>query len=497
MTEELPTAESELRIAVTAARTLLAYAVQSRVPMQGAIDLKSLTKAIESADASLKTSGPLDDAVRAEFWIQYDKLAALMTPVTAQSILATREVSQAGWLTSWSWPAPWLALVGVALFAVAAYLQGYWATGTDLLVQVEKLEAPRKAALDALIQPRMDVASAEQKAKQARTRLTELQAAITIVPPAADAAASAAPAKSRSAPRGVAPVAAPNPSNADSKAKTEPAEALETYRIEAPNVRAEIKAHELAKIDAESRFGAASAVLSGHTQVARSSALALHDWCRWLCDRGWIKKEEADRASVVAELESLRAAREQDRRHARVLRGSRQCVANGASLITPPDSVECTLDAQDKSLGTPIANLESKLRELDDAQIRSITQHARSVVERLGGYIIPMLMGTLGALVFLLRSIVNAIGNTTYLGTSFAFAVIHISLGSAAGLLGRLLIPASGGTALAGLSPFALAFSFGYGVQLLFTFLDKLIGTFTVATPPPIRPAPAAPPSPS
>jgi hypothetical protein len=97
---------------------------------------------------------------------------------------------------------------------------------------------------------------------------------------------------------------------------------------------------------------------------------------------------------------------------------------------------------------------------------------------------IPLLLGLLGAYSFVLRSMSLEIKNRTFAPGSVLQHVVRLSLGAMAGLVvGWLVDPASVELAGSKLSPYmgawALAFVAGYSIELVFTFLDKIVSAFS------------------
>jgi hypothetical protein len=114
------------------------------------------------------------------------------------------------------------------------------------------------------------------------------------------------------------------------------------------------------------------------------------------------------------------------------------------------------------------------------------SQAARIVLQPIQLYILPLLYGLLGASAYVLRSITREIKELTYTTNSNARYRLRIQLGSLAGLaVGWFLFipPDSVGAgslfSFKELSPLALSFLTGYGVELLFAAMDKLVAAFS------------------
>ena len=103
----------------------------------------------------------------------------------------------------------------------------------------------------------------------------------------------------------------------------------------------------------------------------------------------------------------------------------------------------------------------------------------------LSGYLLPMLYGLLGACAFVLRKLSDEIDKLTYANDARVRYSLRLNIGLLAGLaVGWFIKPGTGEASLVSLSPLALAFVAGYGSDLFFVALDKIVQAFA--------PAPAA-----
>jgi hypothetical protein len=95
-------------------------------------------------------------------------------------------------------------------------------------------------------------------------------------------------------------------------------------------------------------------------------------------------------------------------------------------------------------------------------------------------YVLPLLYGLLGAFAFVLRKLSDPVGKLTYAHDTRVSYTLRLHIGALSGLAVGWFIngntPSSGLTAL---SPLALAFAAGFGSDLLFTALDKVISAFS------------------
>jgi hypothetical protein len=118
------------------------------------------------------------------------------------------------------------------------------------------------------------------------------------------------------------------------------------------------------------------------------------------------------------------------------------------------------------------------------ASIRAV---AGQFIDVLQKWLLPLLYGALGAMVFVVRTLSMQARDRLFRKEAQISLVLRVFLGTISGLaIGWFWNQDTASTATAGgamslstLSPFALAFIAGYGVELFFALLDKIIATFT------------------
>lgn len=97
----------------------------------------------------------------------------------------------------------------------------------------------------------------------------------------------------------------------------------------------------------------------------------------------------------------------------------------------------------------------------------------------LAGYFLPMLYGLLGACAFVLRKLSDEIDKLTYAHDARVRYSLRLNIGLLSGLaVGWFIKPGVGDAGLVSLSPLALAFVAGYGSDLFFVALDKIVAAF-------------------
>jgi hypothetical protein len=119
----------------------------------------------------------------------------------------------------------------------------------------------------------------------------------------------------------------------------------------------------------------------------------------------------------------------------------------------------------------------------NSASIRAV---GGQIVEVMQKWFLPLLYGSLGALVFVVRTLSIQARDRLFRKEGLVSLNLRVVLGAISGLaIGwfwtRNPQPTDGATptSISTLSPFALAFVAGYSVELFFTLLDKITSTFT------------------
>lgn len=121
--------------------------------------------------------------------------------------------------------------------------------------------------------------------------------------------------------------------------------------------------------------------------------------------------------------------------------------------------------------------------QIESAKIRTV---AGQVVDVLQKWVLPLLYGALGAMVFVVRTLSVQARDRLFRREALVSLVLRVFLGMISGLaIGWFWssdpkgATTAGAMSLSTLSPFALAFVAGYGVELFFALLDKIVSTFT------------------
>ncbi|HEX6142361.1 MAG TPA: hypothetical protein VFZ01_06565 [Geminicoccaceae bacterium] len=101
-------------------------------------------------------------------------------------------------------------------------------------------------------------------------------------------------------------------------------------------------------------------------------------------------------------------------------------------------------------------------------------------LEFLSSYLLPALYGLLGACAFVLRQLSDDIGRLRFASDIKGQYTLRLNIGLLAGLaVGWFIQPDQEASVVANLPPLALAFVAGYGSDLLFAVLDRIVQAFT------------------
>jgi hypothetical protein len=105
--------------------------------------------------------------------------------------------------------------------------------------------------------------------------------------------------------------------------------------------------------------------------------------------------------------------------------------------------------------------------------------NSKSALAVFSQYVLPLLYGLLGALAYILRTLSSEIQNVTFTRGSEIRYSLRWPLGMLGGVTVGLFFDPAELTGFAAITPLGLAFLAGYGVELLFTGLDRMVGAFS------------------
>lgn len=131
------------------------------------------------------------------------------------------------------------------------------------------------------------------------------------------------------------------------------------------------------------------------------------------------------------------------------------------------------------------ARLASWLVWLPSEQLEVSLATLEIVLDFLATYVLPALYGLLGACAFVLRQLSTDISELRFANDLRVRYTLRLNIGLLAGLaVGWFITPDQGASVIANLSPLALAFVAGYGSDLLFAVLDRIVTAFSTPQEP-------------
>ena len=131
-----------------------------------------------------------------------------------------------------------------------------------------------------------------------------------------------------------------------------------------------------------------------------------------------------------------------------------------------------------------LGTIDCKAAITTDDPYRALKQSllkARFALDALQRYVLPLLYGLLGACLYVLRSLAQDIRNQSFTRDLVVVYHLRMVMGALAGsiMVWLFLDVIKDEASLKALTPPALAFVVGYGVEILFAFLDRIIEAFS------------------
>ena len=413
--------------ALNDALVLVAFTAQSRRNFQKE-SLVALTLAAETlSEGRRKKVTPTAEEL-GKFWAAYDDLAAAAAPANAQSIRATIAFSQKRFPESLFSATGANGLIALIAFFACVALQGFWSAGRDLVAKVDAFDAD-KTKMQTRIRDMDAVRSrAGERYLQLRGRLCQEKDKCT-----GDAT-----------------------SPTDGAADLPKLPESPTKEDDAMRIRAEAQ---LAYADFMDKRASGKELHAQHEQIRLSALEMEHSVLKW-----------RDSSYSVCRVLIGVCPIEPDKPKEPTGFAPRTAARHSAD----------TLVASNSTFFGPTANVPIETSDAGENEraFRDTLQQIRVNLRSIGDYWIPMSMGLLGAMTFILRSLTIQLREFAYVPRSMSVSVIRICLGAVAGVFGALLSPTTEG-ALKGLPPLFVPFVFGYGIEILFSLMDHVVTSFT------------------
>ncbi|CAN5908475.1 hypothetical protein BH11PSE8_BH11PSE8_41330 [soil metagenome] len=432
-----------VRGALIDAQVLLAFAAQSSRGLKPEKVL-ALNQAIEKIQERRRSGRPDDASELTAFWTSYDELAVATTPLSAQSIRESMAFTAKRFPMSLMTATALNALIAIIVFVICIGLQGFWSAGADLLGKADKLDSEK-------VKIQQEIQRSESAAARKESQSKRLNQALCPTGAICNEGEIMLP-----------------PDSTNSKA-ARPLSAAEEARIRA-ELRVTLDDLDERHVVMQEQF----AELKRLNDSSRQFEGSIGNWHR--------------RAMEVCELMSLlcpvkadsRAAKEPTSEKLQKLLLERKQLEAPTPALTNNSAVQGFADRR--------KNLELRQKDLEIAaereqlvldQFRDTVQQIRLILFNFASYWIPMFMGLLGALAFILRSLTIQLRDHTYVPASASLGIVRMCLGAVAGVFGSLLAPSSEGGALKSLPPLFIPFVFGYGIEILFAVMDRVVAATT------------------
>lgn len=108
---------------------------------------------------------------------------------------------------------------------------------------------------------------------------------------------------------------------------------------------------------------------------------------------------------------------------------------------------------------------------------------AGTIVKWMNEIVLPLLLGWLVSHAFIIRRMTSEISERSFAKASSLRHITRLALGSLAGIASSWLFsPNAVASQLKYVRVWVLAFVAGYGIELVFAFMDRIIGAFTTKT---------------
>jgi len=428
---------------------LLAFASQSYRKIKPE-KVKALSVAVENVNAARSKGAVVSPLEVASFWIAYDELAIDMAPLSAHSIRASMQINSRTFPGALFTPTAFNASLAVLVFLFSLVLQGYWVAGKNLLERAERIDQQN-------IELQQKNALNDSFLMRARNRKRDLETRCR-----------------------------KNAMCWGLEAGKKQGQVPTIDTLQAATLNAELS---LAASEDEQRWRASNELkgeIDKNIAEARPLETMLVQWIegtRKVCQSSQYLNFLCPVDSTKF-LDDVRKKRNQVRDEMGALFERRMALWKKQTAAQEgPTSVQGqSLDEVSKELAevenklTGVGWAERSFGTREEYAFHAVVLEARLSIAYLGTYWIAMVMGVLGALTFILRTLSHQLREHTYVPVSASLSIVRICLGAIAGVFGSLLAP--GDPTLKSLPPLFIPFVFGYGIEILFSLLDKVVKAF-------------------
>lgn len=450
--------DSPLESAADDAEVLLAFAAQSRRSLDEKL-IAELTERRAKVVEHFKSGAPLLPAERAAFWYAYDKLAVAMSPLSAHSIRSSMRVNAKHMLAALLTIPAWLAIVATIVFLFSIGIQGFWVAGKELMDQADKGDKERASLSKQIAELNSAQLQTERKLQLNKAKQLCLRKGWCESDPESF---GRAPKSGRLA--------------VEQKKELERLETqMEALKEEMGERDIKMESLKVEQRDLTNAGTTPTELLQAWRQ--RMSILCRIPLFKTMC----ISDASVAEAEVKEARNSLDQARAALRERSTAMsEQKKECLADPRTQARVPAqflSRYCG-DTEERSMQRNIDSATDALSRAEDNLQRRTAAEVRIMLGNLATYIVPLGMGLLGALAFMMQMLTTQLREHTYVPVSASWSIVRLCLGAIAGVFGGLATPQSDAV-LKALPPLFIPFVFGYGIEILFALLNRIVGTFT------------------
>lgn len=436
--------DTPIEAAVHDAEVLLAFGAQSRRGLKKEL-IETLSKAREAVLLALAANKPVTAAERTAFWFAYDELAVAMAPLSAHSIRCSMRLNARRFPTSLVTPTALLAAVAVAVFVASLIIQSFWVAGKELLDKADALDTQRIELTRQVARNRAALRREEQRLERLSETMCELGGPCPVL--FDDDENKKVPKKTV------------DPSKQEELGKLRARRDLLIEDIEEKSLALKTQSTDLDDLNVRGR------PLQELLQQWHKRAVVLcsqESFFRFLCP--------VDAGDAESQLKALREELAIEEAKLRTM-SSATTLSTREPWPNPKSLERRRQQSVIEGIRGGIAGHEANMQ-------RRAAHEVRIILSNLATYVVPLVMGLLGALTFILQALTTQLYEHTYVPVSASGSVVRLCLGAIAGVFGGLLAPGSDAL-LKGLPPLFIPFVFGYGIEILFALLNRVVKSFT------------------
>ena len=409
------------------ARLLLSYVVRGAGKLDTGL-VEEITDVCHAMEHLLAHRDGTDALRQMEkcFLVLYGQLSSIAAPVTAQSIRHTMAASRRRFLGSTTIA----SVVALLVFALVVIAQGYWVVGKRFKDQLQRLESRKQEQVVKNLAAEDGLWHVDQRKQLLNMGFMDCQ----------DSDESASP-----------------PPRTDRAAALRARKCAQDATLDEERVRLLLSQRPTLR------------ELKDVADQTTPIMTVMSDWytlgSRFVSDETWLAAFRTEEDRIKKEIDARRAELT-----------ARQGTPTAA--LTP-----LTRLRNESAMRRLDAEQESRIQAIEQRKSRVLIHRVDINLDIVQNYLVPSLLGLLGALVFVLRDTSMRLKAYAYVADSAARGVGRVVVGMMAGVLGGWFVPNVDSVAKS-VPPLIIPFVFGYSVELLFGLLDRAVGAFSSSKTP-------------